>query len=137
MFWSLHAKQIQINIFFLLFSNSNFMESMLNSSGPYMAHPSHAISRLYSVELLGRSPITWHTHRELFFEILLNQTEIRLYLPSSDWFGTKRLSVSFQINLKMVNTLWFQFNLIIFRKDFSVCTPSYQFAVITAWIIMK
>ena len=28
------------------------------------------------------------------FEILLNQTEIRLYLPFSDWFSTKRTSVS-------------------------------------------
>ena len=27
-----------------------------------------------------------------FFEILLNQTEIRLYLPFSDWFGTKPTS---------------------------------------------
>ena len=24
------------------------------------------------------------------FEILINQTEIRFYLPFSDWFGTKR-----------------------------------------------
>ena len=28
------------------------------------------------------------THREIFFEILSNQPEIRLYLPFSDWFGT-------------------------------------------------
>ena len=32
------------------------------------------------------------TQRNLF-EILLNQTEIRLYLPYSNWFGTKRTSV--------------------------------------------
>ena len=40
------------------------------------------------------------TQRNLF-EILLNQPEIRLYLPFSDWFRV---------------------NLIRFRKDFSVCT---------------
>ena len=28
----------------------------------------------------------WVSHREIF----LNQTEIRLYLPFSDWFGTKQ-----------------------------------------------
>ena len=47
------------------------------------------------------------TQRNIF-QILLNQTEIRLYLPFSDWYGTKRTSVWFQINLKMVNTIWFK-----------------------------
>ena len=63
------------------------------------------------------------THRIFFFEILLNQTEIKLYLPFSDWFGTKRTSVWFQINRKMVNTIWFRLELMRFRKDFffSVC----------------
>ena len=51
------------------------------------------------------------------FEILLSQTEIRLYLPFSDWFGTKWTSVWFQINRKMVNTIWFWFDLLRFRKD--------------------
>ena len=37
------------------------------------------------------------TQRNLF-EILLNQPEIRLYLPFSGWFGTKRPSVWFQFN---------------------------------------
>ena len=61
-----------------------------------------------------------YTQRNIF-EILLNETEIRLYLPFSDWFGSKRRSVWFQINRKMVNTIRFQFHLIRFRKDFSVC----------------
>ena len=56
-----------------------------------------------------------------FFEILLNQTEIILYFPFSDWFGTKRTSVWFQISLKMVNTIWLQVDLIRFWRDFSVC----------------
>ena len=36
--------------------------------------------------------------KRIFFEILLNQPEIRLYLPFSDRFGSKRTSVWFQIN---------------------------------------
>ena len=49
---------------------------------------------------------------ENFFEILLYQTEIRLYLPFSDLFGTKRTSISFQSNRCMVNTIWFGLDLI-------------------------
>ena len=50
------------------------------------------------------------------FEILLNQTKIGSYLLFSNSFGTKRTSVWFQINRKMVNTFWFRFDLIRFRK---------------------
>ena len=43
-----------------------------------------------------------------------------MYIPFSDWFGTKRtVSVCFQINHKMVNTIWFWLDLIRFRKDLS------------------
>ena len=48
------------------------------------------------------------------FEILLNQTKSRLYSPCTDWFRTKRTFFWFQINRKMVNTVWFQFDLIRF-----------------------
>ena len=41
--------------------------------------------------------VTQYTQRNIF-EILLNQTEIGLYLPCTDWFGTKRTSDGFQIN---------------------------------------
>ena len=41
---------------------------------------------------------------------------MRLYLPFSDWFGTKQMSVWFQINLKMVRTIWFRFELIRFGE---------------------
>ena len=54
-------------------------------------------------------------------EMLLNQTEFRLYLSLSDWFGTKRTSFWFQINRWVVNTIWIRFDLIRFGKDFSVC----------------
>ena len=60
-------------------------------------------------------------NRSIFFKILLDQPEIRLYLPISDWFGTKRTSVWFQIIRKMVNTIWFWVDLIRFGKYFSVC----------------
>ena len=65
--------------------------------------------------------ILMHPYQRNIFEILLNQTEIRLYLPFSDWFGTKSTSIWIQINRKMVNTIWFRVDLISFRKDFSVC----------------
>ena len=64
-----------------------------------------------------------HAQRNLF-EILINQPEIRLYLPFSDWFVTKRTSIWIQIIRKMVNTIWFQVDLIRFQKYFSVCTRS-------------
>ena len=51
-------------------------------------------------------------------EILLNQTKIRLYLPFSDWFGSKRKYVWIQINWKMVNTIWFRLDLMRFGKRF-------------------
>ena len=55
------------------------------------------------------------------FEILLNRPKIRLYLPFSDWFVSKRtLSVWIQINRKMANAIWFGVDLIRFRKYFSV-----------------
>ena len=56
-------------------------------------------------------------HTENFFEILLNQPKIRLYLTFSDLFGTKQTLVWFQINWKLVNTIWFRVDLIIFRKN--------------------
>ena len=55
-----------------------------------------------------------YTQRNLF-GILLNQTQIRLYLPCTDWFGTKlTVSVWFQINRKIINPIWFRFYLIRF-----------------------
>ena len=60
-----------------------------------------------------------YTQRNIF-GILLHQTEIKLYLSFSDWFGTERTSVWLKINRKLDNTIWFRFDLIRFRKDFSV-----------------
>ena len=61
------------------------------------------------------------THIDFFLETLLNQPDIRLHLPFSDWFGSKQMSLWIQINRKMVNTIWFRVDLIGFRKYFSVC----------------
>ena len=58
----------------------------------------------------------FRVHTEKFFEFLLNQTELRLYLALSDSFGTKRTSVWFQIYRKMLNTIWFRFDLIRIPK---------------------
>ena len=66
---------------------------------------------------------TRYTQRNIF-EILLNQPGIRLCLPFSDWFGTKRTSVWFQINREMVYTIWFRVDSTRFRKYFSVCIQS-------------
>ena len=60
-----------------------------------------------------------HTQRNLF-QIFLNEIKIRLYLLFSDRFGTKRTSVWFQINLKMVNTISFWFDLKKILRVFSV-----------------
>ena len=61
------------------------------------------------------------TQRKLF-QILFSQTEIRLYLPFSNWVGSKRTSIWFQFNRKIVNTIRFRVDLIKLRKNFTVCT---------------
>ena len=65
-----------------------------------------------------------NTQRNIF-EILLNQTQIRLYLTFSSIDleqQTDTVRLLFQINLYMVNTIWFGFDLLRFRKYFSVCS---------------
>ena len=45
------------------------------------------------LEKMGKG-IQWRNYCiQNLFEILINQTEIRLYLPCTDWFGTKGTSV--------------------------------------------
>ena len=62
-----------------------------------------------------------HTQKNRLL-ILAESTGKRLYLPFSVRFGTKRNSDWFQINRKIVNTIWLLPNLTILRKYFSVCT---------------
>ena len=52
--------------------------------------------------------------------ILRHQTEIRVYLPFSDWFRIELTSVWFKINRKMINTIWFRFDDTRFGNGFSV-----------------
>ena len=68
------------------------------------------------------------TQRNLF-ETLSNQPEIRLYLPFFVWFRSKRTSVWFQINGKLVNSIWFRVDLTSFRKYFSLCSYFQTFDV--------
>ena len=62
------------------------------------------------------------------FKILLNQTEIRLYLPLSNWFGSKQTSVWIQINWKMVNTIWFRVDFI--RCRYCACVGLYRLPIV-------
>ena len=87
-----------------------------------------SLSIIDSITAFGRDA----THTK----ILLNQTEIRWYLPFSGWFGTKRPSVWCLIIRKMVNTIWFQFDIIRFRKDISVCwAKDWKQRQISTWIV--
>ena len=58
--------------------------------------------------LMKKIPIWWvrYPQRNLF-EILLNQTEIRLYLPFSNWL-TVLIPI---INWKIMNTIWLRFDI--------------------------
>ena len=58
--------------------------------------------------------------------MLLNQPEIRLYLPFSNWFGSKRTSVWFRINRKMVNKIWFRVDLITFLCVYITCERKFR-----------
>ena len=77
-----------------------------------------------------------YTQRNIF-EILLNQPEIRLYLPCSNWFVTKRTSVWFQINQKIVNIIWFQFDLTRFKRRLSVHMSTNSFSIMISSVQKK
>ena len=78
------------------------------------------MTRLITSFMLQNFSQHWYYAQKNLFKILLNQTEIRLYLKCTDWLSTKQTSIWFQINWKMVNTIWFLFDSIRFWKDFSV-----------------
>ena len=90
--------------------------------------------RAKSVGIKSTRNTVKYTQRKLF-EILLNHNETRLYLPLSDWFGTKPTSIWFQINRKMVNTIWFRVDLIIFWKYFSARISVKGSALITLIVL--
>ena len=80
------------------------------------------ISKIFVIKYISSLAVWRHYIPRNFFKILLNQTEIRLYLPCTGWFGSKRMSVWIQINRKMVDTTWFRFDLIRFCENFAVCS---------------
>ena len=76
----------------------------------------------------------FRTQRVIFCEFLLNRTEIKLYLPLFDWFGTKRTSVGVYrwVHKDVVNTFWYRFDLITVWKYFSVWAERLMSKVIIA-----
>ena len=64
-------------------------------------------------------------------EILLNQTEIRLYFPFSDWFGKSNGQWPFSVPNQSENGKYnlISVDLIRFRKDFSVCSIEGQLSL--------
>ena len=63
------------------------------------------------------SSVTRNWKQRNWLLILVKPTDIRYYLPFFDWFGTKRNTVWFQINWKLVNNIWFNQN----QKPISRC----------------
>ena len=55
----------------------------------------------------------------VWFNKILRKNSLRVQFWI--WNSKQTLSVWFQINRCMVNSIWFRFDLIIFRKYFSVC----------------
>ena len=72
-----------------------------------------SLNALHHIGQIERVHLGYYIQRQ-FFEILSDQTEIRLYTLFSDLFGTKWTSAWFQINRKLVNTICFWFDLIRF-----------------------
>ena len=75
--------------------------------------------------VIWRRQIKSRTRTEKSFTNLIKSNRNQIVFTFSDWFGINRTSDWFQINQKMVNTIWFRFDLIRIRKDFSVCTDKF------------
>ena len=66
-------------------------------------------------------------HQRILAEICaFNQTDIRLYLPFSRLILVQQTESLFQINQKMVITIWLRFDLMQFRKVFSMSADYLQ-----------
>ena len=106
-------------LIFLLSSNNN--NKVLTPTPPPATFSfwQHGIDRIQLSTFVETdrtpNPTTWLTLRNIF-GIILNQTEIRLYLPFSDWFGKKQTSV------------WFNDKFEIFRR-----TPLFVFCLIAPY----
>ena len=60
----------------------------------------------------------WGTKNSTFFK---SSQICHLALPLSGWFETNRISIQFQINWRMVNTIWYLFIQSKAELDFTVC----------------
>jgi len=69
-----------------------------------------------------------HTNTEKSFRNLINSNRNQIVFSIfNDWFGIANGHCPFVVpnqSRKMVNTIWFRFDSIRFRKDFSVCILS-------------
>ena len=63
-----------------------------------------SLNALQHIGQIERVHIGYYIQKH-FFELLSDQTEIKLYTLFSDLFGTKRTSAWFQINRNIVNTI--------------------------------
>ena len=75
-----------------------FFPRLFNTENIFSVLPRHASGKM------PKYLLTWNTQRNIL-EIILN-----IIKPFSDWFKMKRMSIWFQINRKMVNTIWFRLN---------------------------
>ena len=64
-----------------------------------------------------------NTHREIFSEFyqIKSKSDCIYHFPIDFEQQTDTVRLLFQFNRKMVNTIWFRFDLLRFRKYFSVC----------------
>ena len=77
--------------------------------------------------LINSSINVWsHYKQRILFEILLNKTEIRLYLPVSDQFGTKLTSVWLPMNWKNGEYNIISVSFINISKIFYMCVGCYD-----------
>ena len=126
------TSKLQISDTLLLLPNEKFqphwngrryygMNIFLMKSSWYFLHSKTSLPQKKKIG--DQSSNSGHPIVYTLFEILLNQTEIRLYLTFSDWFGTVNGHCPFAVPNQSKNG---KYNLISvwlkrFGKDFSVC----------------
>ena len=79
----------------------------------------------------------WGCLQRNLLENLLNQAEIRLYLPCTDWFGIANGHCPFAVpnqSRKMVNKIRFRFDLMIF---FCMCTRLWNIYLNTRKLLIR
>ena len=85
-FWKYYIGTVLI---LLLWKVSNFSNNIVDRKIPV------PVNRCMPLTIMYVTTITYTDTQRNIFEILSNQTEIRLWLLFSRWFGTKRTSIWF------------------------------------------